>query len=137
MSLNVIFVDASARAAAFNFINIDADLARQAANVRRSRRRCTMLGARNLAQLLRHGECFGCEGRGLIRQNHLRFSFALGVDRRLQRQASFVLFRNVLHRAVFRFFGLCGRAALQGENHLADFDLRALFDLDFLDRASH
>ena len=96
-----------------------------------------MFGARNLAQLLGHGKSFGCRGLRLIRKNHLRFSFALSLDRGLQRQASFVLFGDVLHRGVFRFFGLRGRATLQGENHLTHLDLRAFFDLDFLDRAGH
>ena len=123
MRLDVIFVDASARTAAFHFMNVHADFSRQATDVRRGGSRCTMFGSRNLAQLLRHGENFGRMRLRLVREKYLRFSFSLGLYGRLQRQAGFVLFGNVFDRSVFRLFRLRRRPAFQGEDHLADFDL--------------
>ena len=56
--LHVVFADASAGAGAFHFVNVDADFARQAPDMRRGRNRLAMLGARNFAQLRRHAECW-------------------------------------------------------------------------------
>ncbi len=96
-----------------------------------------MLCPRNLAQLFGHGKTFGRLNLRLIGQKYLRLGFALGLYRRLNRQASLMLLGNMFDRSVLRFLRLRGSAAFQGEDHLANFDLGAFLDLDFLDRARH
>ncbi len=91
-----------------------------------------MLGSRNLAQLLRHGKGLGRRRLRLIGQEYLGVSFSLGLNGRLNRQASLVLFGNVLDRNMLRLFRLCRCAALQGEDHLADFYFLAFLDLESL-----
>ena len=91
--------------AAFHFVNVYADFSRQATDVRRGGRGRAMLGPRYLAQLLRHGERFRRRSLRLIRQKHLGFGFSLGLNGRLNRQAGFVLFGNVLDRSMLRLFG--------------------------------
>ena len=59
VSLDIVFADASAGAGAFHVVDVHADFARQAPDVRRGGNRCAMLRARHFAQLLRHGESFG------------------------------------------------------------------------------
>ena len=96
-----------------------------------------MLGPRHLAQLLRHGECFGRVRLRLVRQKYLRCSFSLGLNGRLNRQARFVLFGNVLDRSMLRLLRLRRRAAFQREDHLADFYFLAFLDLDLFHCAGH
>ena len=135
--LDVMFADAASRAPAFYLVDVDSEFSRQTPHVRRRGCGCAMFRACHLAQLLRHGKRLGTRSRRLIRQDYLGLGLTLGCYRGLQRQASFVLFGNVFHWTVFQFFRWRGGATLQGENHLANFDLLAFFDPDLFHRAGH
>src|SRR5579864_8848882 len=132
MRLDIVFTDASARAASFHVVNVDADLARQSADVGSSGDGFATLGAGHLFELRRHSEARENWLR-LIGWKRLFFGFALGVDSRLESQARSVLSGNVLDGDVFRSFGLgCGNA-FEREDNLADFDFLALLDANLFD----
>jgi len=99
VQLDVVIADASARAAALNGVDVHSDFARQTSYTRRSRNRIAMFGARNLAELNRHGKARR-RCRGLIRRKRLLFGLALGAHRHLKRKASGLLSRNVFDRFV-------------------------------------
>jgi len=137
VGLDVIFADASARPGAFHFVDVDAQFSRQSPDTGRGWNGLTMFGARNFAQLQRHGEG-GRRQLRLIGWQRLFFGFALGTNRGLECQARSVLSGNMFDGAglLLRRFG-CGCAALQREDHLPDFDFFAFFYFDFFDHATH
>src|SRR5579872_6157002 len=101
MSFDVIFTDASTGTAALDFVDIDPDLAGQAAGMRSRGNRLAMLGSCNLAQLRRHGKRRGARLR-LIRRQRLFFRLPLGADCSLKCKPCSVLPGNMFDRAASR-----------------------------------
>src|SRR5271165_32629 len=137
VSLDVVFADASARACAFHFVNVNADFAGKSSHVGRGRNRLAIFGARNFAQLYGHGE-YRCDRLRLIRRQRLFFRFAFGANGGLKREAGSVLPGNVFDGSVADAlrFGLRGGSAFEREDYLSNFDLLAFFYFDFFNDAA-
>ena len=86
VQLDVVFTDASARAAAVHAVDVHSNFARQSSHVRRGGNRIAMLRAGDFSQLHGHGERRSRCIR-LIGWQCLLFGLALGFHRHLERQA--------------------------------------------------
>ena len=133
--LHIVFADAAARPSAFDLVDVHADFPRQPPDRWRRRHGLAVFCARNLAQLCGHGK--RARNRcGLIGRERLFFRFSFCPDRRLERQTSPGLSRDVLHR-VMPDVVPAPPLPLPGKDQLPDFDLLALFDFDLFHYSAH
>ena len=124
-------------AAAFHFVNVNADFARQAPHVRRGRNRLAMFGAGNFAQLHGHAE-YRATAVAADPEAAPVLPFCLRRAWRPETRGALRAVRKRVRpvRCVTRGFGLRGGSAFQREDHLSDFDLLAFFYFDFFDDAA-
>ena len=134
MCFDVILADTPAGPSTFDGVDIHADFAGEPAGVGSGGNGFPMLGSGNLAQLRGHGKR-GWARLRLIGRQSLFFGFSLGANGGLEGEARAGLSGDVLYGLAGRLcgFGLRRASALQGEDHLADFDLLAFLYLYFVD----
>ena len=131
--LDVVLGNAAAGTGAGHLIKINAQFARQTADVRCGGNGPVLLRARDLAKLCGHAERRCSRRTRRVRRQRLFFGLAFGADGRLKRQSCPGLAGNVFHGGGLRATDFRhGGCALQQENQLADGDFLSLLDENVL-----